>query len=118
MAFLECPPPPGFSIDEPVQHSTMLAGGFVVLKVQNEKWEHLICIDIRKSANWDAAIKNESAKVLACLNAGKENLSFRDTDGDHNSSTQIKQSKNGQRHNERLKADKVLKLVGGKVQVE
>lgn len=103
----------GFSIDEPVQLSTMLASGFVVLKVLNEKGEHLICIDVRKGSNWDIAIKNESAKVLACLDMGKEDLSCEDTDSDENSGTEEEQSNHGQKRtgNEGLKADKVLKLV-------
>ena len=37
----------GFVIDVPVHLSTMLASGYLIFKVLNEKGEHLICIDVR-----------------------------------------------------------------------
>jgi hypothetical protein len=38
----------GFAIDQPVHLLTMLANGFVALKVLNGKGEHLICMDLQK----------------------------------------------------------------------
>lgn len=45
----------GFAIDEPVQLSTMLASGFVILKVASHHGEHLICLDARKRSGVDYA---------------------------------------------------------------
>ncbi|KAK0109762.1 hypothetical protein ONS95_002438 [Cadophora gregata] len=41
----------GFSIDVPIQLSTMIASGFVILKVLSVKGERLICLDVRKDQN-------------------------------------------------------------------
>jgi hypothetical protein len=38
----------GFPIDEPLKLSTMLASGFIGLKVKNETGNHLIYADIRE----------------------------------------------------------------------
>jgi hypothetical protein len=55
----------GFSIDEPLKLSTMLASGFIVLKVRNETGEHLICADIRKGTNFGQFAVDTKEKYLA-----------------------------------------------------
>lgn len=100
----------GFAIDEPVKNSTMLASGFIVLKVLNEKGEHLVCMDVRKGVEWDSAVKNQSAEYLACLEIGKEGLSFEDTESDHKSpeaTQEVEEADTDASHDGR---DKVLKL--------
>jgi hypothetical protein len=62
----------GFAIDEPVDLTTMLASGFVILKVLNEFGEHLICLDIRKGSPGEAPEKGQFEKHLACMNIGKD----------------------------------------------
>jgi hypothetical protein len=59
----------GFAIDEPVQLSTMLASGFVILKVISYHGEHLICLDARKGNDLDYANSEASVsmKYLSCL---------------------------------------------------
>jgi hypothetical protein len=52
------PPAEGFAIDEPVRVSTMLASGFIVLKVVSNQGEHLICLDARKKSGVDYADSN------------------------------------------------------------
>ncbi len=64
----------GFAIDEPVQLLTMLASGFVILKVINEKGEHLLCLDVRKGVEGVGTLANEDDKVLSCLDVGKDEL--------------------------------------------
>lgn len=60
-----------FAIDEPVHLSTMLASGFVLLKVLNEKGEHLICMDVRKGTEGEAYTRLEKEEFLACMNIDK-----------------------------------------------
>jgi hypothetical protein len=50
----------GFAIDEPVRLSTMLASGFIVLKVISHHGEHLICLDARNKSGVDYANSNAS----------------------------------------------------------
>jgi len=71
----------GFSIDEPVDLSTMLTSGFVVLKVLSEKGEHLICLDVRKGAPWDWASRNQYKFFLACMDLGKDKRGMDASDG-------------------------------------
>jgi len=61
----------GFAIDEPPSLSTMLHSGFVVLKVANEKGEHLICMDVRKGAGAANCLKGMTEKFLARKDIGK-----------------------------------------------
>lgn len=62
----------GFSIDEPVQLSTMLASGFIILKVLNEYGEHLVCLDVRKGSAGQAPMTNQVEELLACMNIYKD----------------------------------------------
>lgn len=55
----------GFSIDQPVKLSTMLASGFIVLKVANETGEHLICGDVRKGTEAGEFMTDHQEKYLA-----------------------------------------------------
>ncbi|KAF3001034.1 hypothetical protein E8E14_006142 [Neopestalotiopsis sp. 37M] len=55
----------GFSIDVPTHTSTILASGFVLLKVRSDSGEHLICIDGRKGG-FDAARTGHKGKWLTC----------------------------------------------------
>jgi hypothetical protein len=64
----------GFSIDEPVFLSTMIASGFIVLKVLNEKGEHLVCMDVRKGSGGDTPIKGEFGVYLAYIDIGKDSI--------------------------------------------
>jgi hypothetical protein len=57
----------GFSIDVPVETSTMMASGFVVLKVQNERGEHLICLDARPGGLGGSASKGKMSEYVGCL---------------------------------------------------
>jgi hypothetical protein len=59
----------GFAIDEPVQLSTMLASGFIILKVISYHGEHLICLDARKRSVLDYADSEASLSMdyLSCL---------------------------------------------------
>ncbi|ERF72635.1 hypothetical protein EPUS_05689 [Endocarpon pusillum Z07020] len=58
----------GFSIDVPVKLSTMLASGFIVLKVLGDSGEHLLILDARKGSSMDWANKStHSASYLCCL---------------------------------------------------
>ena len=61
-----------FAIDEAVELSTMLASGFVLLKVLNEFGEHLICLDVRKGTSGQAPEKGVWGEFLACLDIGKD----------------------------------------------
>ena len=79
--------PGGFAIDEPVHLSTMLASGFVVLKVLNEKGEHLICMDLRKGTVGETHSRMEREKFLASMNVEKNSTGYME-DGDlHNDPT-------------------------------
>ena len=64
----------GFAIDEPTGLITMLASGFVVLKVVNEKGEHLICLEVRKGVDGVAILTNADDSSAAALNIGKDDL--------------------------------------------
>lgn len=64
----------GFSIDVPVQLLTMLASGFVVLKVVNEKGEHLLCLDVRKGVEGVGITVLENDQNLSCMDIGKDEL--------------------------------------------
>lgn len=59
----------GFSIDKPVALRTMVAAGFVILKVAGSDGENLICLDGRKGAfSRDAANKGRRADWMTCRN--------------------------------------------------
>jgi hypothetical protein len=59
----------GFSIDVPVHLSTMLASGFIVLKVLSTEGEHLICLDARKKTAPDYAnSRSHPTNYLSCMN--------------------------------------------------
>lgn len=62
----------GFAIDEPVQLSTMLASGFIILKVLNDKGEHLICVDVRKGTDAAAYTRLEKEMFLSCMSIDKD----------------------------------------------
>ena len=64
----------GFIIDEPIQLLTMLASGFVVLKVINEKGGHLKCINVRKGHKDVGLERMDTIKSLACLDVGNRSL--------------------------------------------
>ena len=65
----------GFSIDVAVQLSTMLASGFIILKVLSQSGEHLITLDVRKGTSTDYATHDGlGVKYLACLDLGKRDL--------------------------------------------
>jgi hypothetical protein len=67
-------PGEAFSIDKAVDLSTMLASGYIVLKVLSEKGEHLICLDVRKGSLWDAANRNNIKNYLACMDLEKDSM--------------------------------------------
>ena len=56
-----------FSIDRPVKFSTMLASGFIVLKVSNATGEHLICGDVRKETEVGDIMPDSYEKFLAYM---------------------------------------------------
>ncbi|KAK6829775.1 hypothetical protein PG987_010359 [Apiospora arundinis] len=56
----------GFSIDEPLRLSTMIASGFLILKVASKAGEHLICLDVRKPLDY-AANNARDLRYLSCL---------------------------------------------------
>ena len=62
----------GFAVDEAVQISTMLASGFVILKVLNEFGEHLICLDVRIGSKGSAPLLKEHDEHLACMDVDKD----------------------------------------------
>ncbi|KAI9780750.1 MAG: hypothetical protein M1839_006537 [Geoglossum umbratile] len=62
----------GFSIDSPVHLSTMLASGFVVLKVINELGEHLICEDVRKGAPARSIPSGGDQEYISYMDIGKD----------------------------------------------
>ncbi|KAL6718971.1 hypothetical protein ACLMJK_003206 [Lecanora helva] len=64
----------GFAIDESVRLVTMLASGFVILKVVNEMGEHLLCVDVRKGVEGVGTLKNSYEKSLACMDIGRDEL--------------------------------------------
>jgi hypothetical protein len=63
-----------FAIDEAVELSTMLASGFIILKVLNEFGEHLICMDVRKGTRGMAPEKGVWGEFLAYLDIGKDSM--------------------------------------------
>jgi hypothetical protein len=64
----------GFSIDIPIHLSTMLASGFVILKVLSVKGERLICLDVRKGSDWGigAAMRFRHVEYLTCTDLETE----------------------------------------------
>jgi hypothetical protein len=55
----------GFAINQPVYLSTILVGGFIILKVLNEKGEHLICMDVQKGTDdWGNSSLDGKEKFL------------------------------------------------------
>jgi hypothetical protein len=72
-------PGSGFSIDVPVQLSTMLASGFIVLKVVNELGEHLICEDVRKGAKARSISGDEGEEYISYMDIWRDALN--DLDG-------------------------------------
>lgn len=55
----------GFVIDKPIDLWTLMAAGFIMLKVLNADGEHLVCIDGRKGG-WDAARQGREGNWLTC----------------------------------------------------
>ncbi|OBT58635.1 hypothetical protein VE04_01227 [Pseudogymnoascus sp. 24MN13] len=71
----------GFSIDVPSQLSTLLASGFIVLKVLSLNGEHLIILDVRKGTTVDYAVhEGVSREYLSCLDLGKRDSGDEDED--------------------------------------
>ena len=66
----------GFSIDEAAHISTVLASGFIVLKVLDEAGEHLTCLDVRKGAKGQTPAIGETAEHLAFMNLDEEEQKF------------------------------------------
>ena len=65
----------GFSIDVPVQLSTLLASGFVILKVLSDEGEHLILLDARKDSLLDSAYTSERmVRYISCLDIRKKDV--------------------------------------------
>jgi hypothetical protein len=62
----------GFTIDEPTHISTMLASGFIILKVLNEFGEHLVCLDVRKGKKGEAPWLRDEREYLACMDLDSE----------------------------------------------
>jgi hypothetical protein len=62
----------GFAIDVPVDLSTMLASGFIIFKVLNDKGEHLICVDVRKGTEAAVYERIQKETFLSCMNIDKE----------------------------------------------
>ena len=62
----------GFVIDVPVHLSTMLASGYLIFKVLNEKGEHLICIDVRLGVRGITSRIEENYK--ASMDIGRDDL--------------------------------------------
>ena len=77
----------GFSIDIPVHLSTMLASGFIVLKVLSVKGERLICLDVRKGSEWgsSAAMRHQNSEFLTCT----------DLDDDSDVNEEVRENPNG-----------------------
>lgn len=61
-----------FAIDEAAHLSTMLASGYIILKVLNEFGEHLICLDVRKGSKGTAPLLKEFDEHLACEDFDKD----------------------------------------------
>lgn len=72
----------GFIIDEATQLSTMLASGFVIFKVLNEKGEHLVCIDVRKGASTRQIVSGQDTKYNAVMDIGRDDLEDEDSEDD------------------------------------
>jgi hypothetical protein len=96
--------PDGFSIDVSVKLSTMLASGFIMLKVINEKGEHLICEDVRKGASGISVTRNEPDTFLMVKDVGKDALN--EGGDEETEKSDIEQAKSRRPPNE----EKVLKL--------
>ncbi|KAH8782146.1 hypothetical protein BGZ57DRAFT_951891 [Hyaloscypha finlandica] len=64
----------GFSIDIPIELSTLIDSGFVMLKVRNERGEHLVCLDVRKGNPAMAAVSGGTkSKTLLVEDISKDN---------------------------------------------
>lgn len=81
----------GFSIDIPIQLSTMIASGFVVLKVLSVKGERLICLDVRKGSEWGegAAMSHRRVDYLTCTDPEDEADIRGSVQGDAGSNTKV-----------------------------
>jgi hypothetical protein len=62
----------GFSINEPVKLSTMLASGFIVFKVANHTGEHMICADVREGTDYSEFRIDHEEKYLAHMDIGED----------------------------------------------
>ena len=72
---VEAPETEGFSIDVPSHLSTLLASGFIILKVLSLRGEHLIILDVRKGTTVDYAVhEGMNTEYLSCLDLGKRDL--------------------------------------------
>jgi hypothetical protein len=82
----------GFSIDVPVQLSTMLASGFIVLKVVNTMGEHLICEDVRMGAPARAIMGSPAREYVSYMDLGKDALEneLQEADGTKEENSQEK----------------------------
>jgi hypothetical protein len=97
----------GFAIDQPVHLLTMLASGFVVLKVLNGKGEHLICMDLQKETIRETHSRMEKEKFLTSMNVNKRERGYaEDGDSENGPAKQVKEGKSRQVPSD----DKVLKL--------
>lgn len=63
----------GFSIDVPVNLTTMHGSGLVVLKAMNNSGEHLVCIDGRKGG-MDGATQGERKFWMTCPGFNRDDL--------------------------------------------
>lgn len=103
----------GFAIDEAAHTSTMLASGFVLLKVLNEFGEHLICLDVRKGTKGLAPWLYETDEYLACMDL--ENL--KDTRASRKALQQHRKAQKDQKGDHARNVGKVLKLSKVKVRI-
>ncbi|TPX12725.1 uncharacterized protein E0L32_000902 [Thyridium curvatum] len=71
-----------FSIDVPVQLSTMLASGFLILKVINEEGEHLISVDVRKGSRARAVRTGVPGEYMAHLHLDEDIVESDDDEND------------------------------------
>ncbi|PVH68760.1 hypothetical protein DL98DRAFT_662021 [Cadophora sp. DSE1049] len=77
---LEVPETEGFSIDVPTLLSTLLASGFIVLKVLSLHGEHLIVLDVRKGTGLDYAVHEGMNTEYTCVDLGKQDLEGNEED--------------------------------------
>jgi hypothetical protein len=100
----------GFAIDQPVKLSTMLASGFIVLKVANEMGEHLICGDVRKGTDDAGSFSLDTTeKYLAYKNLDTDR---RDAESEDENSSQYSNGKRAvrKRRHERGQDGKIFLL--------